>query len=69
MPTTTTDRRNTRTAKNPDGFRRIITPEEMREEMEKISRNKRTEIAFLRKIGVVIPPTPRSKKKAKVEAI
>jgi len=67
MPTTTTARRNTRTAKNPDGFRRIITPEEMREEMEKISRNKRTEDAFFRKIMNFSPP-PSLRKKAQVEA-
>ena len=67
MPTTTTTRRKTRRAKNPDGFRHIITPEEMREEMKRICRNKRTEDAFFRKIMNFSPP-PSLRKKAQVEA-
>lgn len=67
MPTTTTARK-ARPAKNPDGFRRIITPEEMIEEMEKICRNKRTEIAFFRKIGLDFSPASRTKKKTRVKA-
>ena len=66
MPTTTTNTK-ARPAKNPDGFRRIITPEEMREEMKRICRNKRTEDAFFRKIMNFSPP-PSLRKKAQVEA-
>ena len=66
MPTATTVRK-TRTAKKRSEFQRMMTPEEMREEMKRICRNKRTEDAFFRKIMNFSPP-PSLRKKAQVEA-
>ena len=44
-----------KSAQERNSFQRIITPEEMREEMEmkKILRTKKSNRAFLRRIGVV----------------
>ena len=67
MATTTTVRK-ARSAKVLDRFPHIITPEEMREEMKRISRNKRTEDAFFRKIMNFSPP-PSTKRKARAKAL
>lgn len=66
MPTTTTVRK-AKPAKKRSEFQRMMTPEEMREEMKRICRNKRTEDAFFRKIMNFSPP-PSLRKKAQVEA-
>ena len=50
MPTTTKKRSS---GKKRSEFQRMITPEEMRDEMRTILRSKRETRAFLRRIGVV----------------
>ena len=50
MPTTA--KRSNLTEKR-NAFQRMITPEEMREEIKKILRTKKSNRAFLRRIGVV----------------
>lgn len=42
-----------KSAQERNSFQRMITPEEMREEMKKILRTKKSNRAFLRRIGVV----------------
>ena len=42
-----------KSAQARNSFQRMITPEEMREEMKKILRTKKSNRAFLRRIGVV----------------
>ena len=50
MPTTA---KRSKLTEKRNAFQRMITPEEMREEMKKILRTKKSNRAFLRRIGVV----------------
>ena len=50
VPKTT---KKSNSARQRNSFQRMITPEEMREEMKKILRTKKSNRAFLRRIGVV----------------